>query len=434
MTAIPNDGYTFVNWTKDNVEVSTEATYSFTVTEDATYVANFMMSQGEVTQETNLAQGYNWWSTYVEQAGMDGLSMLEESLGDNGLTIRSQASGYNDYYDGYGWFGSLSGINNESSYRVITNAACSVTLTGSAAVPSQHPIVLSQGWKWIGYVPSTAMGVNEALANLDAVVGDKLKSQQGYADYYENYGWYGSLNTIEPGMGLMYFSANGETVTFTYPDNGRGGELRPNITGANNHWKPNVFAYPDNMTVMAVVELDGAEISSDNYELAAFAANGECRGSVKLTYAEPLHRYVAFLTISGKDAAELSFRLYDTKTNTEYYDAEESLDFIANAIIGDAEDLYTIHFRGTTGMDELANRVQVYPNPVNAGERFSIGMANAEPYPVHVEIVNALGVETLRITSVQTPVCIVAPTTAGVYTLRITVDGKGTVVRKLVVK
>jgi hypothetical protein len=85
-------------------------------------------------------------------------------------------------------------------------------------------------------------------------------------------------------------------------------------------------------------------------------------------------------------------------------------------------------------MDEFASRVQVYPNPVNVGERFSINVADDVKTPVRVEIVNALGVETLRTTSVQTPVALTAPATAGVYTLRITVEGKGTVVRKLVVK
>ncbi len=140
------------------------------------------------------------------------------------------------------------------------------------------------------------------------------------------------------------------------------------------------------------------------------------------------------MTISGKDAAELSFRLYDTETGMEYYDAEESLDFVANAIVGEADDLYTIHFRGTTGMDEFASRVQVYPNPVNAGERFSINVADDMKNPVRVEIINALGVETLRATSGQMPAQLTTPATAGVYTLRITVEGKGMVVRKLVVK
>ena len=435
MTAIPHEGNVFTNWTKNDEIVSTEATYSFTVTEDAAFVANFIENQGGVTQTSNYSEGYNWWGTYIELDGIDGLGMLQDGLGNNGVTIRSQSSGYTDYYENYGWYGSLSSINNESSYRVITSAPCTVTMIGNVAVPSQHPITLGQGWTWIGYVPSTAMDINEALADLDAMMGDRVKSQQGYSDYYgEDYGWYGSLNTMEPGMGLMYYSTNGEMVTFTYPNSGREGELKPNLTAENNHWKPNIYAYPDNMTVMAVVELNDMELISDNYEIAAFTADGECRGSVKLTYAEPLNRHVAFLTISGKDAAELSFRLYDTDTNMEYYDAEESLSFVANAIVGEANDLYVVHFRGTTSMDEFAGRVKVYPNPVNAGERFSINVTDDVKTPVHVEIVNALGVETLRATSVQAPAQLTAPATAGVYTLRITVEGKGTVVRKLVVK
>ena len=116
----------------------------------------------------------------------------------------------------------------------------------------------------------------------------------------------------------------------------------------------------------------------------------------------------------------------------EYYDAEESLDFVANAIVGDATDLYVVHFRGTTGMDELAGRVKVYPNPVNAGERFSIGLAGDMTDIVRVEIVNTLGmVETVCTPSQQT---LTAPNVAGVYTLRITVEGKGTIIKKLVVK
>jgi M6 family metalloprotease-like protein len=390
-----------------------------------------IMSEDEMTQETDFTQGWNWWSTYIEQEGMDGLSLLEESLGDHGITIWSQV-GYTDYYTDYGWYGSLTSINNESSYKIKTDVPCSVAMTGMEAVPSQHPIALSHGWSWMGYVPSTAMDVNEALSGLDATEGDRLKSQLGYADYYQSYGWYGSLNTIEPGMGLMYYSSNGETVTFTYPDNNRGRALKANLTSENNHWKPNVHAYPDNMTVMAVVELDDEELNTEQYELAAFAANGECRGSVKLTYAEPLNRYVAFLTISGKDAAELSFRLYNAETNEEYYDAEESLDFVANAIVGKATDLYVIHFKGATGMNEFASKVRVYPNPVKRGEQFSIGLTNDMTSPVHVEIINTLGVvvESLRITSCQ---ALTAPNVAGVYMLRL-IDGNNVKTQKIVVE
>ena len=41
LTATANTGYNFVNWTKNGTQVSTNASFSFNVTENATYVANF---------------------------------------------------------------------------------------------------------------------------------------------------------------------------------------------------------------------------------------------------------------------------------------------------------------------------------------------------------------------------------------------------------
>lgn len=41
LSAIANEGFEFVNWTKDDVEVSTNADFTLTVTEDADYEANF---------------------------------------------------------------------------------------------------------------------------------------------------------------------------------------------------------------------------------------------------------------------------------------------------------------------------------------------------------------------------------------------------------
>ena len=49
LTATVNEGYTFVNWTKDGVEVSTSETLSFVVTEAAAYVANFELITYDIT-------------------------------------------------------------------------------------------------------------------------------------------------------------------------------------------------------------------------------------------------------------------------------------------------------------------------------------------------------------------------------------------------
>lgn len=45
LVATPNAGYAFKNWTKDGEEVSTEATYTFTVTANVELVANFVPEQ-----------------------------------------------------------------------------------------------------------------------------------------------------------------------------------------------------------------------------------------------------------------------------------------------------------------------------------------------------------------------------------------------------
>ncbi len=48
LTATPNSGYEFVNWTKGGIEVSTNATYSFTANASAEYVANFEETEEEL--------------------------------------------------------------------------------------------------------------------------------------------------------------------------------------------------------------------------------------------------------------------------------------------------------------------------------------------------------------------------------------------------
>jgi len=53
LTATPNIGYTFINWTENDVEVSTDAEYSFTVDNDKNLVANFNIQTFDITASAN---------------------------------------------------------------------------------------------------------------------------------------------------------------------------------------------------------------------------------------------------------------------------------------------------------------------------------------------------------------------------------------------
>lgn len=57
LTATANPGYTFVNWTKNGNPVSTNASYTFTVTEVGEYVAHFQQQTYTITATANPAAG-----------------------------------------------------------------------------------------------------------------------------------------------------------------------------------------------------------------------------------------------------------------------------------------------------------------------------------------------------------------------------------------
>ncbi|MCQ2302990.1 MAG: T9SS type A sorting domain-containing protein [Bacteroidales bacterium] len=546
LTATANTGYIFTNWTKNGTVVSTNANYGFTVTSNATYVANFESNGGNyhwivdggqyastmtvlgvirvngveqtettlevgafcgsqcrgrerityvpqinryllfltiygedgngitfrlydhalgreltqnctttvnfvtngtlgtvstpypiefsdaIVQTTSLEEGWNWWSTYIEQEGIDGLEQMEESLGENGIMIKSRNDGFVTNYGGF-WLGSLLDVNNENTYLIQTNSACVMSLTGGATAASSHPIALPMGWSWIGYPNNTAMSVSTAMSGMSPKENDQLKSRESFSVYYPGIGWIGSLQTITPGMGLMFESHNTSTVTLTYPNASKSEDLKENVTARDNHWQPSMETYPDNMTVIAVVEADGVELASENYEIAAFA-EGECRGSARLQYVASTGRYMAFLTIFGEKTAELGFGLYDIHTGEERYDTDNVMVYESNGSGGALFEPYKISFSEYTGVDELERLVQVYPNPVDCGQTLRVGVIVEKLSEVRIEIVDALGAVVSESTSTKMPATIKAPNAAGIYMLRIFVKGKGICCRKLVVK
>ena len=57
LNATPAAGYAFVNWTKNGTQVSTNASYTFTVTESAAYVAHFQLQTFTVNVNANPTEG-----------------------------------------------------------------------------------------------------------------------------------------------------------------------------------------------------------------------------------------------------------------------------------------------------------------------------------------------------------------------------------------
>ncbi len=214
LTATANEGYTFVNWTEDGEAVSSEATYSFTVTEVRTLVANFeTVSPSETTQTITLGSGWTWFSSYIEYSDAS-LGQLQTGIAANSTTAMIKGQTEFTSLGGGNWSGGLTSLNNETMYLISSNGG-EITLTGVLADPTAHPITLTNGWSWIGFLSDTPMSIEEAMSSITPSVNDMVKSQNGFTTF-DGSKWTGGLTTLVPGQGYLYLH-NGEPIILTYP-------------------------------------------------------------------------------------------------------------------------------------------------------------------------------------------------------------------------
>ena len=99
LTATPATGYDFIKWTKNGTQVSTSTSYSFTVTEAASYIAHFQLQSFTINVSANPSNGgmvngggtYNYGSTCTLTATpATGYSFINWT--ENGNPVSNQPS------------------------------------------------------------------------------------------------------------------------------------------------------------------------------------------------------------------------------------------------------------------------------------------------------------------------------------------------------
>ena len=118
------------------------------------------------------------------------------------------------------------------------------------------------------------------------------------------------------------------------------------LYGQTNYWNIDHSAFPNTMTIIAVVQIDEIEQRTSNIEIAAFF-NEELRSDgVRLKYEESLDRYIAYIYLrEEKDGISLTFKLYDHNIGEELdYNCLTTIEFINNATIGGVINPYVIEF------------------------------------------------------------------------------------------
>ena len=170
-----------------------------------------------VAQTIELSAGWNWISTYIDMNEVDGLTMLEQALGDNAEMIKSKT--LVDEFDGEEWYRDDDmALTNEEMFMIYAVNACTVSLEGLVANPAEHQIAINPGWNWIGYPCAEEVAINVALSGFEPEDGDAIKCYNNIAEA-DGGEWYADgeeMETLKPGQGYMYYSNSTQPKTLIF--------------------------------------------------------------------------------------------------------------------------------------------------------------------------------------------------------------------------
>lgn len=158
------------------------------------------------TQTTELVEGWNWWSPILFVS----VEQLENALDGKGVTIASQSLGAVQY-SGSQWTGDLQMITPGQMYRIRATSTFNLNLECMSALSASttiYPGVVT----WFGYL-GQEKPLNQALGQFSPSIGDKIISQDSGFAIFNGTSWQGTLETLQPGHGYVYYSTANEPKT-----------------------------------------------------------------------------------------------------------------------------------------------------------------------------------------------------------------------------
>jgi len=288
------------------------------------------------------------------------LSNLDPIPGD---FIKSQAASA-EYYDEFGWFGSLAIIEFINMYQLDIVNGGTIAITGYPVDPSSITIHLTDGWNWIGYIPQNSGEIGEAL-NTIGDSGIFIKNQTASAEYYDGFGWYGGLDNMYPGDGYqLQITGEADLVypNFEAADGLTRTEEAKELPVSISEWMVNPHAYEFNGAI--TLSIENREDSPGDY-IAAFVGN-ECRGVAEYVDFpfddEDKGIYILMVYSNMDKEEEITFKYYNGAGDV-VIDYTESIDFTLDMVVGDGFKPFSLSREFIIPTEYSLSAA--YPNPFN---------------------------------------------------------------------
>ena len=247
-----------------------------------------------------LAEGWNWTSHNLAE------SVDKSRFINNALCLRGQEDSLS-FSEDDGWQGSLEALEAAKGYKIKMQEATDVTLRGPL-YDVDEPVILEEGWNWIGCPLYNATTIDAALANYVPREGDKIVGLDAFATY-ESGQWYGSLKSFQPGQSYLFYTSQLQVFCWNSlsPAKSRSRRYVASVQAEDGAWQTDIHAYPDVMTLVATVSANEGISLDEPYYVGAFCGE-ECRG------VGVLENGLLFMNIHGEsENNRIVFRLLDAQ-------------------------------------------------------------------------------------------------------------------------
>ena len=275
-----------------------------------------IMDNSGATLNLDLAQGWNW----VSHPFAGTLSVNRFNSYADIIRGRSEEAAYSP--SGGTMTGSLKALQPNQLYKVDMSEAHNYAFDG-LTLNQRATIDLAQGWNWIGYPSMDMQPLASAFQPSEINAGDIIMGQAGFSVYSDADGWIGTLSTLMPGQGYMYWTATGKKIKFT-PARHTVRLRKPRQGLQSTAYGLNPHAYPNVMGAIAQLYVDDQPVDVEEFTVLAYSGD-ECRGVGECVDGK------LFMTLYGFDGDAITLKGLDAQGDE--YPIQESLDF-TSAVLG----------------------------------------------------------------------------------------------------
>jgi hypothetical protein len=344
-----------------------------------------VVATGQIGQDIQLHNGWNWFSTWVDNR--DSSRLINNVISHEGHFSETDRIIHQDKFETFSishdsWLPGELLLEPATMYMAYLEEETQICLTGNELDIDSVVINIDPGWNWLGYPSRRSGAIDKVLS--DAIFPDQtiIKTEETFSQFEMNLKrWKGSMNYFEPGQGYMLFLPGDDPVSFRFkPDIELKAESKPiHPVGLQSTPFPyHQFRY--NMPFF--VKIDNQSISEKDVKILALI-NGEIRG-ISHWFHENLHYLMVHSSLAVNDV--ISFAIKETETG-HVYQTKELAVFNALGVGGSVRNPFTLSLK-----DNVTPAINVYPNPSDYLVNIDLLLPETQfgPYRMQIDILNPL--------------------------------------------